>query len=207
MTNHPHRRDDEAVEPSGEELAAHLEPAGPGGIPPQGSAEIPAHTTNGVPPGLKPGNAAKLAAEAVAETLGQHLPQMLFQAFAAALQQVPVQAVIQQHVCCTCIINRIGWENAHRSEMEKAMEDAAHAAGVQPGTPQAAQLDLAVFLPEHLRPGGRAGMPDVRQAVTTFGGTEVCPMHIPGVQAGGSQLIRATAAMSPAMLGQLAGIR
>jgi hypothetical protein len=91
--------------------------------------------------------------------------------------------------------------------MEAAMEAAAAAAGVQPGSPQAAQLDLAVFLPEHLRPGGQSGMPDVRQAITTFQGTEACAMHIPGVQAGRSALLVANAAMTPAMLSQFAGAR
>lgn len=196
MTNHPHRQRDEN-EPSIEDA---------GSIPPQGSAEVLAHTGNGVPPGLHP-NTAKQAAQAVAEALGQHLPQMLFQAVTAALSQVQVQAVTQQHVCATCVAARIGWENLHRAEMEKAMEDAAHAAGVQPGTPQAAQLDLAAFLPPDLRPGGQGGMPDVRQAITTHQGTDSCPMHIPGVQAGRSPLLVANAAMSPAMLAQFAGAR
>jgi hypothetical protein len=143
----------------------------------------------------------------VAEALGQHLPQMLFQAVAAALQQVPVRTITQERMCATCIVNRIAWENLHRAEMEQAMEAAAHAAGVQPGSQQAAQLDLAAFLPPGLRPGERGGLPGVSLAVTTWQGTECCPVHIPGVQAGRSPLLIANAAMSPAMLAQFAGVR
>lgn len=202
MTNHPHREHDDNTSETESDLAA----AGPGGIPPQGSAEVPAHTGNGVPPGLR-GGTAKVAAEAVAEALGQHLPQMLFQAVVAALQQVPVRTITQERLCATCIVNRIGWENLHHADMEKAMTAAAQAAGVQPGTMQAAQLDFTVFLPERLRPGQPKGMPDVRQAVTTFQGMETCPMHIPGIQAARSQLVVATATMSPRALAQFAGVR
>jgi len=212
MTNDPHRkRPDISAETerdlaAAEALAGDIVPAEPGGIPPQGSAEIPAHTGNGVPPGFR-GGTAKVAAEAVAEALGQHLPQMLFQAVAAALQQVPVRTITQERMCATCIVNRIAWENLHRAEMEQAMEAAANAAGVQPGSQQAAQLDLAAFLPPGLRPGERGGMPNVLQAATTFQGTGCCPMHIPGVQAARSPLVVATAGMSPAMLAQFAGAR
>jgi hypothetical protein len=217
MTNHPHRQHDEnepsieemvaeAVEPLAAEMREKLAIPAPGDLPPQGSAEVPSHTGNGVPPGLKP-NAAKqigqAAGEAIAGTLGQMLPQMLFSAFTAALSQVPVQ--VPQYMCATCIANRIGWENAHRAEMEKAMADAAVAAGVPAGTPQAAQLDLAPFLPPQLRPGERTGIPDVRPKVTTAQGTDVCSMHIPGVQAGRPPLLVATAAMNPALTRQFTG--
>lgn len=218
MTNHPHRQHDEdeptaeemlagAVEPLAAEMRDKLGIPEPGDVPPQGSAEVPAHTGNGVPPGLR-GGTAKVAAEAVAEALGQHLPQMMFQAVAAALQQVPVRTITQERMCATCIVNRIGWENLHRAELEAAMDAAALAAGVQPGTQQAAQLDLAAFLPQGLRPGERGGLPGVSQSATTWQGTECCPMHIPGVQAAGrSPLVVATAGMSPAMLAQFAGVR
>ena len=56
---------------------------------------------------------------------------MLFQALGGALSQVPVQAVTQQHMCATCIADRIRWENAHRPEMEKALADAAREAGLE----------------------------------------------------------------------------
>lgn len=197
MTNHPGRKrgDDE-------ELSAEA-------IEPSAAETVQAHTPNGVPPGLKQ-DPAVLAAKAVAQTLGEHLPNMLFQAMAAALSQAVVQAVTQQHMCSACIIERIRWENAHRAEMDAAMTATAQAAGVEPGSPEAGRLDLAAFLPDGLRPGERGGMPGVGQAVTTFQGAEMCPVHVAqaaGVQAGRSPLLIANAAMSPAMLGQLAGTR
>ena len=214
MTHHPRRaRDDDepsieeiaaqAVEPVAAELRGKLETQGR--IPPQGSAKVPAHTSNGVPPGLRP-NAAKLIGQAVAETLAETLPQAMYSAFAAVLSQVPVQAVTQQHLCATCLIGRIAWENSHRTQMEAAMTAAAQAAGIEPGSPQAGQLDLGPFLPEGLQPGQRNGIPAVTQAVTTFQGNEVCALHAAqgaGVQPGRSPLLVATATMNP--LGQLTG--
>jgi hypothetical protein len=213
MTNHPNRKRDEN-EPSIEEIAAGAaEPLATemreklalerGSIPPQGSATVPAHTPNG----LKP-DPAVLAAKAVAQTLGEHLPNMLYQALTAALSQVPVQTVSQQHMCATCIIGRIQWENTHRAEMEQAMTAAAEAAGVVPHSPEAGRIDFGPFLPEALRPGGTRGIPGVQQAVTTFQGAEACPLHVAqaaGVQPGRSPLLVANAAFSPAMLGQPAG--
>jgi hypothetical protein len=207
MTNHPRRARDDAERDAAaaDALAGELEPAGLGDIPPQGSAEVPAHTGNGTPPGLRP-NAAKIIGEAVAgavaQALGRSLPQAIYSAFGAALSQFPVQAVTQQHMCATCIIQRIAWENAHKAAMDKAIAAAKEAAA--PGGPQP---DLAPFLPEALRPGGPDGIPDVAQAVTTFQGAEACPAHLAqaaGIQPGRSPLLVATATMNPAML---AGIR
>jgi len=168
-----------------------------------GRPPAPAQTPNGDHP-PRP-DAAKLIGQAVAESLGQHLPQMLFQALAAALQQVT-----QQHFCATCIISRVMWENSHRADMEKALAAAAQAAGAEPGSPQAGQQDLTPFLPPALRPGERNGIPAVGQAVTTSQGTDLCAAHLAqaaGIQPGRSQLLVATATMNPAMLGQLAGTR
>lgn len=213
MTNHPNRKrpdvtaETERDQAAAEALAGQLVPAEPGDIPPQGSAEVPMHTGNGVPAGLK-ANAAKLIGQAVATAIGETLPQILFQVFSAALSQTQVQAVTQQHFCSTCIIQRIMWENSHRAEMEKAMAAAAQAAGVEPGSPQAAQQDLTPFLPAGLRPGERNGILNVAQAVTTHQGAELCAMHLAqaaGIQPGRSQLLVATATMNPAMLGQLTG--
>jgi hypothetical protein len=190
MTNHPRKRHDitsetERDQSAAEALAGDLLPAEPGDIPPQGSAEVPAHTGNGVPPGLR-ANAAKVLGQAIASTLAETLPQMLFQALATALSQVQVQTVTQQHFCATCIIGRVMWENSHRADMEKAMTAAAQAAGA----------------------GERNGIPNVAQAVTTHQGADLCAMHLAqaaGIQPGRSQLLVATATMNPAMLGQLAG--
>src|SRR5947207_2941092 len=64
--------------------------------------------------------------------------------------------------------------------------------------------------PRGLRPGERNGIPDVAQAITTHQGAELCAAHLAqsaGIQPGRSGLLVATATMSPAMLGQLAGTR
>jgi len=192
MTNHPGRRRGDDEEPqSVQEMAGEMDAQMP-----------PGHTPNGVPAGLKP-DPVTLAAKAVAQTLGEHLPNMIFQAMAAALSQV--QVTTQQHLCATCIIARIGWENSHRADMEAAMMAAAEAAGAEPGSPQAGQLELTPFLPPDLRLGERNGMPGVAQAVTTFQGTEVCPAHLPGGHAARSPLLVATAGMSPAMAARFTG--
>jgi hypothetical protein len=198
MTNHPRRqRDQENSEPA---EAASLQHPHDGEIPPQGSAEVPAHTGNGVPPGLT-GGAAIAAARAVAEVLGEQLPRIMFQAFAAALSQVQVQAVTPQHMCGTCLTARVGWEDTHRAGMEQAMTAAAVAAGVEPGSPEAGRIDFGPFLPEALRPGGRNGIPDVLQAITTIQGTDLCPRHVPGA-AGRPLLLAATANLGVAMPGR-----
>jgi hypothetical protein len=213
MTNHPGRRrgdDDEpsieemvaeAVEPLAAEMREKLEAQD---RPRLGPAGVPAHTANGVPPGLKP-DPVILAAKAVAQALGEHLPQMLFQAVAAALSQVPVQVTAQRPPCGPCIVQRIAWENAHKAAMDKAIAAASEAV-----TAQNPQPDLAPFLPEALRRGGRDGIPDVAQSITTFQGAEMCPLHVAqaaGVQPGRSPLLVATATMNPAMAGQFGAVR
>ena len=194
MTNHPRRQRD-----NDDTAGETVEVPGDGAVPPQGSADVPAHTPNGLRP-----NAAKMIGQAVAESISQALPPAVFQAVAAALSQVPVQ-VAQQHLCATCLAGRIGWEHAHRAQMEAAMTAAAHAAGVPPASPESTRIDFGPFLPEGLRAGQPNGIPEIGIAVTTCQGTEVCPLHIPGVQTGGAPLLVATATMNPAMLGQLAG--
>lgn len=219
MTNHPRRQRDvtgeaeqdlETAEALARELGAgeqELRPAAPGDIPPQGSAEVPAHTGNGVPPGLRP-NAAKqigdAAGAAMAGQLGAMLPQMLFDAFATVLSQVPVQAVTKQHLCGPCLRRRIVWEQSHQAAMTKAIADACEASGITPADPRAGQLDITAFLPPDLRPGQRLGMPEVREAITTVDGTDVCAMDVPGAQ-GRAPLLVVSGAMSPALLGQFAG--
>jgi hypothetical protein len=196
MTNDPNRKRDDDEPAAGTPGTAGISPAG-----------VAAHTSNGVPPGLKP-DPVILAAKAVAQALGEHLPDMLFQAMAAALSQVALTA--QRPPCATCIIERIRWENANRDAMQKAMGAAAEAAGIEPVTPQASQLDLTAFLPPRLHPGKPGGMPGVSQSITAYQGTETCAPHLAqaaGVQPGRSPLLIATAAMSPAMAGQFAGNR
>jgi hypothetical protein len=98
MTNHPNRKrpdvtsETERDQAAAEALAGELVPAD--GIPPQGSAEVPMHTGNGISPGLR-ANAAKVLGNAIAATLAESLPRMLFQAFGTALSQAQVQTVTQ----------------------------------------------------------------------------------------------------------------
>jgi hypothetical protein len=207
MTNHPRRQrpditgEAERDAAAADALAGELVPAGPGDIPPQGSAEIPAHTGNGVPPGLR-ANAAKIIGQTVAEAIAQALPQAVYSAFVQALSQVPVQVIARQPLCGTCLLLRITWEQNHRKPMEQAIADACQAAGIEPGSPQAGQLDLAAFLPPELRPGTPGGMPPVQERATTVNGSDLCPMHIPGVQSGPH--IMAVPALSGQALAQFA---
>lgn len=201
MTNHPGRKRGDDEEAHGAEELAAAVPAVQEMADEMHAQMPPGSTPNGVPPGLKQ-DPVILAAKAVAQALGEHLPNMLFQAMTAALSQSVVQAATQQHLCSACLIERIRWEGAHRAEMEAAMTAAAAA------SPEVPQPDLTPHLPEALRPGAPRGMPGVGQSVTTFQGAEMCPVHVAqaaGVQPGRSPLLVANAAMSPAMLGQLAG--
>ncbi len=158
------------------------------------SPEIPAGLN-----GSAPGTPAKQTAEGVAAIAG--MLSQFPQALASVLQQVPVQT--RQHVCCPCLLGRLNWEAAHEREMKAAIEAAAAFAGIGPEDPRRAQLDPAPFLPEHLQPGaGAQGMPPLTVAATTVGGTDVCPVHIPGRQ-GGKQLLLASGPLSQGMLASL----
>lgn len=179
--------------------------------------DIPAaeDTASTVPPQAfqpKPGAAstatalAKLAESQAAmisalPQIANAVPQMMAQALASVLQQVPVQT--RQHVCCPCLLARLNWEAAHEREMKAAIEAAAQFAGIGEQDPRRAQLDPAPFLPDHLQPGaGSQGMPPLTAAATTVGGTDVCPVHIPGRQ-GGKQLLLASGPLSQGMLASL----
>lgn len=145
---------------------------------------------------------AQRTADGIAAIAGM-LPQ-LPQAIGGIVQQVLQQTSVQtrQHLCAQCIVTRMTWNLAHSAELAAALGAAAEAAGLNPDDPRAAQLDPAPFLPEHLQIGQREGIPQVRPAVTTVGGTEVCSEHIPN-RPGGQRLLVANAAFSPSMLAGL----
>jgi hypothetical protein len=124
------------------------------------------------------------------------LPQMIAQAFASVLQQVPVQT--RQHLCAPCVLARMTWDAAHQADLRAAAAAAVQAAGLAEGDPRAAQLDPAPFLP----PAARQSLPDVQIAVTTAGGTEYCAAHVPG-RPGGQKLLLASGPLSSAMLSGL----
>lgn len=215
MTNHPRRKrpdvtsDAERDQAAAEALAGDLLPAEPGDIPPQGSAGVPAHTDNGVPPGLRP-NAAKLIGQAVGAALGETLPQMLAQAFAEALRR--------QYYCSTCFVERLNWETAHEADLKAAVEQMQIAAqAFPPGDPRLAQLSPFMFLPPHLLPSldpaspHPEAIPDPAAGVVMIGGTLYCPRHAPGVNRPDEVAKRpfyvAQASLSPAMIAEIVGQR
>lgn len=131
--------------------------------------------------------------------LAQVLPQMIAQALASVLQQVPVQAATRQHLCAQCVLARMTWGAANEKAVKAAIAAAAQAHGIPGDDPRAARLDPVPFLPAGLRDS----MPPLQEAVTTFQGTEVCADHVPG-RPGGKQLLIVNGPLSSAML---AGMR
>jgi hypothetical protein len=155
------------------------------------SAETPA-AFNGSP------TPAKQAADGVAAIAG--MLSQFPQALAAVLQQVQVQT--RQHLCAHCLIARIGWEAAHRAELEAAFAAAGKAYGLGEGDPRAAQLDPGPHLPASLQPGGPQGIPPLTAAITTVSGTDVCSEHVPN-RPGNQKLLVVTGALSPSALAGL----
>lgn len=152
-----------------------------------------------LPPGLSPNG--HRPSERLAQLM-EELPQMLFSAFGQALQRQPVTTVsAQQHLCHECLGARFAFERQHGEEIKVAMGLAAKAAGIEPGSPQASQVDFAPFLPERLQPGQASGIPAINPSITTVAGNEVCQWHIPGVQAGRRPLLVAPAGVNLASLG------
>lgn len=123
-------------------------------------------------------DAAALIGKAVASALQETFPQMLFQALASVLTQVPVHAVTQQLRCAGCMLARLEWHAAYRAECEEAERQFA---ALPPGDPRQGQAGFLEFLPEHLRPGaGPRGMPPVADGVVMLNGSVWCTEHIPG---------------------------
>lgn len=153
---------------------------------------------------------AELIGDAVAGKIGQLLGQVLPQVFnmLPAMIAQAVQQPQRPRWCSACLVNRLGWEAAHKADMETAMAMAAKMAGLAESDPQAARLDVAPFLPERLRPGsGQAEqMPPVMDAVTMVQGTEFCAGHVPGAPgAQGRSLIVPPPGMPMSMAAALAG--
>jgi|ERR1035441_5901385 hypothetical protein len=183
MTNHPNRRRDvtgdaERDLAAADALAGQLEHAEPGDIPPQGSAEIPGHTGNGVPPGLRP-NAAKIIGATVADAIGEVLPPLLAQA---------LSSVTRQHYCATCLVDRLNWEIAHEADLKASVQEMNTAAmAMPPGDPRRDQLNPFMFLAPHLLPSQDPenphpdAIPDPSLWTTMVGGTLFCTIHVPGV--------------------------
>jgi hypothetical protein len=176
MSNHPHQRprrndDDDA----------------PAAGPPMGPPPAP---VNGYGAALRP-NAAKAIGEAagtaMAGTLGEVLPPLLSDAFAAVLSQVPVRTIPQPLYCGPCFVRRVTWERAHEADLKTAIEQMQIAAqAMPPGDPRVAQLNPLMFLPPHLLPSPDPGspnpdaIPDPALAITMIGGTLYCGADAPG---------------------------
>lgn len=119
------------------------------------------------------------AGKAVAEQLAEALPPV-FAGIADTLARTLAQ-LAQPHVCATCLARRVSWEKANRTAVEEALAASQAASASHPGTP----ADFTQFLPERLR---AAGIPDVKQAITTCRGTDVCAEHVEA----GAPLLAAT---------------
>lgn len=150
------------------------------------------------PNGTSPASRTADAAERAASLLSQ-LPQ----AIGVMLSQV-VRAIPSQHLCATCLVNRIAWEASHQRDLEAAVAKAREAHGLPPDSPLPPGFDPSPFLPEHLRPGGSQGMPNLTGAITTVNGTDTCSEHIPG-RAAGRTLLIANGALSPSAMASLRG--
>jgi hypothetical protein len=178
MSNHPHqrpRRDDDGMVPVPESNAPASAPAAP---------------VNGNGSALRP-NAAKAIGEAagtaMAGTLQGMLPQMLFDAVASALSQVPIRTVPQQLYCGPCFTRRLNWERAHEADLKAAIEAMRAAAGdMAPDDPRRAQLNPLMFLRPELLPSMDPddphpdAIPDPAHAVTMISGTLYCGADAPG---------------------------
>jgi hypothetical protein len=205
MTNHPRRADDEqAAEIPAADAASETDEAAP-----------PGHTPNGhrVPPGLQP-NASKLIGEAVAGALKETLPGMLFQAMTQALSQVPVRTIGSPFQCATCVIARISWVGQHGDDL-KAAEAEMIAATYHwpPDDPRRQQVNVLMFLPQHLQPSADPAAPNpqacpnVQAGIVMTGGQVLCPDHIPGVttQPGRKEFLIAHQPLTQGLIAEVMG--
>lgn len=157
-----------------------------------------------MPPGFSPnGHPGPMTAAVQQVTAAlQQLPQMLFQAAAAALAQQ--QVTVKHLYCATCLTERLKWASAHTAEMRAA--DVAWRAAVAEMEARAPEdrvpVDPAAFIPPHLQAG-----PQISEGAVMIGGTVYCPQHVPGVagQQGAGQLLVAQAHITPALLAQMRG--
>jgi len=172
MTNHPHRERDDAPEPA------------PESVPPMTE----------LPPGLSQNGHGPTA------RLMEALPQMLFQAVTAALQQV--QVTTAPLPCATCFLARLQWGASHAAEFREA--ERAYAAAVaeqeQKDPQDRVALDPASFAPDSLQ-----SAPPLQGGTVMVGGTLYCAQHIPGAPGmpGTSPLLIAQAHLTPGMLSEM----
>jgi hypothetical protein len=113
-----------------------------------------------------------------------------------------VQSIPRQALCAQCLVSRIGWEAAHRGELEAAIARGRAAHGIAEDAPLPPGFDPAPFLPPSLAPGGSQAMPNLTAAITVAGGTATCSDHIPG-RPGKSPLLIASGALNPTVMASL----
>jgi hypothetical protein len=139
------------------------EPTPPGVIP-------PAFSANGHGP-------VTAAVQQVAAAI-QQLPQTLFGAMSAALQQEQAAPLR----CATCMLNRLQWGVQHGPAFAAA--EAAFKAAAEEMAGRAAEdqvpLNPSAYVPEHLQPGGASAPAPINPGVVMIGGSLYCASHIPG---------------------------
>lgn len=168
----------------------------------------PSTPSSGLPAGLSPNGHPTPTRE-----LLEKLPQMLAQAMAAVLQQVPVTVAQPLQVrplpCAQCYLERMRWGKLHEAALAKAEADYQAALAEMAQRPEEDQVPVngLDYLPARLHPGAPQGPPPVSEPVTMAGGTLVCAAHIPGSpgQPGSSGIIPVTGYVSPSMLANLTG--
>jgi hypothetical protein len=140
----------------------------------------------------------------------EELPQMLVNAFASVLRQVPVN--VTGYKCAECVTARFRWVAEHKRETDAAyaayMRAVNEVAALEDGDPRKVMPQgFAQFMPEDLRPGGASQMPPIGDGEVMVGGTVLCPDHIPGGPGtqNRSRLLVAQAGLTPSMIAQLAG--
>lgn len=158
-----------------------------------------------IPPAFQPNGHTP---SQMALALMQQMPQMLVNAFASVLAQVPVQ-VKSQLRCTGCVMARIAWVHGHQRESDQAsaafMQAVREQGELADDDPRKGiPLDYAMFLPDALRPGGAQGIPPIQDGTVMVNGAVWCFEHVPGLP-GKTQLLIAQSGFSPAMLAGLAG--
>ena len=120
------------------------------------------------------------AAALIGAAVGKHLaglfaemlPQLIGNAFASVLEQIPVRT---GRLCCKCLASRIAWETVNATAINDALYSAMADEGITDrADPRCRTLDVTSFLPD-----GVSG-PPVNDGVTITGGEEVCALHLPG---------------------------
>lgn len=101
---------------------------------------------------------------------------------------LPVKAA--GHLCATCVGLQHAWAARNAPAINAAKKQAMAVIGAtSESDPRLAQIDLAAFLPENLRPGQAQGVPQVFDAAYELDGTSLCPAHHPAAAAGKGSLI------------------